>query len=115
MPPAAVSNQMKQVIVELIKGPEEDAGVTRCPPMRILPDLRTPVSARSTFATHIVYVDSRRMSPENLPGGREGRTVWPSMPSSIDRFNFPRDARGVKVKILVDRGSQVETSQVTST
>jgi len=94
----AVSNQMKQVIVELIKGPGEDAAA-----MPALPD---STRLREIYLRgRIVYVDLTKDVTENLPGGSEAEllTVYAIVDSIA--FNFP-EITGVK--ILVE-GAQVET------
>lgn len=94
----AISDQMKQVIVELIKGPGEDAAA-----MPALPD---STRLREIYVRgRTVYIDLTKDVTENLPGGSEAEllTVYAIVDSIA--FNFP-EATGVK--ILVE-GAQVET------
>ncbi len=96
---SAITNQMKQIVVELIKGPGPDDD-------KALPALPESTRLREVYLRgDTAYVDLTKDVSENLPGGSEAELL--TIYSVVDSltFNFTE----IKcVKILVE-GAEVET------
>ncbi|MEW6367977.1 MAG: GerMN domain-containing protein [Acidobacteriota bacterium] len=95
----SAANQMKQIVVELIKGPDEARGVA----LAALPEA---TRLREIFMRDaVVYVDLTKELSQNLEGGSETEllTIYSLVDSLV--YNF---ADVKRVKILIE-GAEVET------